>query len=66
LYFYRSGKTEKNTNKIKRSTVFIIILSTLFGCGVVAAAIAVPIHLLVTNAPSTTTTAAGKKYKILC
>jgi hypothetical protein len=47
---------------MKLLTKLLIILAALFGCGIVATAIAVPIRLLASSTSSTSTIVAGKQY----
>jgi heme A synthase len=63
LIFYRSDKKEKTKKRNRHMIIALIILGVCLGLGIVATAIAVPIHLLITKSstslPSTTT--AGKQ-----
>ena len=53
--FSRKDKVEKK-RKIRPLTIFLITLAVLLGLGVIATAIAVPIHLLSASTTSASTT----------
>jgi hypothetical protein len=55
LYFYSNGKKEDQTRNMKPLMKLLIISAILLGCGIVATAIAVPIHFLTSSTSIPTT-----------